>query len=401
MARTVLKANNATAHAARLARVEVIPAFPITPSTLFPEQISTFVANGEMDCQFVPMESEHSAMSAAIGASATGVRTCTATASQGLALMHEMLFIASGMRLPIVMVVGNRALSAPINIWGDHSDTMSERDTGWMQFYAEKNQEALDLTLMAFKIGEDNRVLLPAMIGMDAFALTHTMEVLDMPEQQDVDAFLPKYNPTHCFLDPARPMSIGTFASPDYYMEFKLAQELAMERASKVIDSIFSDFEKRFGRKYSKSSGYKTEDAEIILMTIGSMTGTARAAIDEMRKEGIKAGLLKLTVYRPFPTEELYSLVKNAKALAVIERAYSYGSSGPVFSDLCAAFQKKEKKPLLLNYIIGLGGRDILVSDFKSISSKAQATLKSGKPQDKSEWINVDQEAVERGETRQ
>ena len=232
----VIKGNMATALGAKLARTEVIPAYPITPSTLFPEKISEYVANGEMDCQFVLVESEHSAMSACIGASATGARTCTSTASQGLALMHEMLFIASGMRLPIVVAVGNRALSAPINIWCDHQDSISERDTGWMQFYAEKNQEALDLMIMAFKIAEDKRVLLPAMVGLDAFVLTHTMEAVDIPEQEDVDKFLPSYTPPFGVLDPAKPMTFGSFGTPDYYMEFKYAQTKALEDSEKVID---------------------------------------------------------------------------------------------------------------------------------------------------------------------
>lgn len=398
MAKAVMKANNATAVAAKLARVEVVPAFPITPSTLFPEQISAFVANGEMDCQFIPMESEHSAMSAAIGASAAGVRTCTATASQGLALMHEMLFIASGMRLPIVMAVGNRALSAPINIWGDHSDTMSERDTGWIQLYAEKNQEALDLMLAAFKVAEDKAVLLPAMVGMDAFVLTHTMEVIDVPEQGEADDFLPRYEPTHCKLDPSEPMTIGAFATPEYYMEFKLAQEKAMERASKTIDNVFIDFKKRFGRELSKVSGYKTEDAEIILLTIGSMTGTARAAIDEMRAKGLKAGLAKMTVYRPFPIAELLAITKNAKALAVVERAYSYGMTGPLFADVAAAFSNQKDPPMLQSYIIGLGGRDIHPSHFITIAQKAEGLMRKGQAQEKSEWINVDEQSVDESE---
>jgi pyruvate ferredoxin oxidoreductase alpha subunit len=398
MVKEVIKGNFATAVAAKLARAEVIPAYPITPSTLFPEQISEFVNNGEMKCEYIPVESEHSAMSACIGASATGVRTCTATSSQGLALMHEMLFIASGMRLPIVMPVANRALSAPINIWGDHSDTMAERDVGWLHFYAQTNQECLDLTLIAFKVSENKKILLPSMIGLDAFVLTHTMEPVDIPEQEKVDAFLPKYESPYCWLDPARPMTIGSFGTPEYYMEFKLAEELAMERSSGVIDEVFADFERRFGRRYQKVVGYRTEDADVIMVMIGSMYGTAKAAVDEMRKKGVKAGLVKMTVYRPFPTKELYSLVKNAKALAIVERAYSYGLGGPLFADISGAIYNMDKKPMMLNYIIGLGGRDIVPKDFETIYDKVKPSLDAGKVQKQVEWIKVDAEAVREAE---
>ncbi|MEW5937340.1 MAG: pyruvate ferredoxin oxidoreductase [Candidatus Thermoplasmatota archaeon] len=395
MPKEMVKGNFATAVAAKLARAEVVPAYPITPSTLFPEQISEFVANGEMETQFVPVESEHSAMSACIGASAAGARTCTATSSQGLALMHEVLFIASGMRLPIVMAVANRALSAPINIWGDHSDTMAERDAGWIHFYAERNQEALDLMLIGFKVAEDKRVLLPAMVGLDAFVLTHTIEPVDIPEQTEVDLFLPRYSSPYCTLDPAHPMTIGSFATPEHYMEFKLAQERAISRASLVIDEVLRDFEKRFGRRYQKVSGYRTDDAEIILLTIGSMTGTARVAVEELRAQGNKVGAAKLTVYRPFPHMELHEILRRAKAVAVVERAYSYGCAGPLYSDLGGAFCNMEKRPLLLNYVIGLGGRDIVVEDFKRIYADASAKLASGKPQRLIEWIDVDHAAVE------
>lgn len=391
MVKEMVKGNFATAVAAKLARAEVVPAYPITPSTLFPEQISEYVANGEMETQFVPVESEHSAMSACIGASAAGVRTCTATSSQGLALMHELLFIASGMRLPIVMVVANRALSAPINIWGDHSDTMAERDAGWMQCYAERNQEALDLMLIGFKVAEDRRVLLPVMVGLDAFVLTHTIEPVEIPEQADVDIFLPRYSSPYCTLDPAHPMTIGSFVTPEHYMEFKLAQERAMTRASSVINEVFKEFEEIFGRRYQKVSGYRTEDADIILLTIGSMTGTARAAVDELRAQGHKAGVVKLTVYRPFPLLELHGMLGRAKAVAVVERAYSYGCAGPLYSELGSACYSLERRPLLLNYIIGLGGRDIVIEDFKRIYSDAAAKAASTKPERLIEWVNVEE----------
>jgi pyruvate ferredoxin oxidoreductase alpha subunit len=390
--KTVIKGNMATALGAKLARAEVVPAYPITPSTLFPEKISEYVANGEMDCQFVLVESEHSAMSACIGASATGARTCTSTASQGLALMHEMLFIAAGMRLPIVVAVGNRALSAPINIWCDHQDSISERDTGWMQFYAEKNQEALDLMIMAFKIGEDKRVLLPAMVGLDAFVLTHTMEAVDVPEQEDVDKFLPKYNAPFGVLDPAKPMTFGSFGTPDYYMEFKYTQTKALEDSEKVIDEVFAQFKEAFGREYQKINQYRTDDADIILVTLGSMSGTARAAVDKMREAGKKVGCAKMTVYRPFPAKELVEMAENTKVLAIVDRDISPGFGGAVFGEAATQFINAEQKPILMNFIVGLGGRDITIPDFESMAQKAENAIESGKPENLIEWINLNEE---------
>ena len=390
--RDVIKGNMATALGAKLARTEVIPAYPITPSTLFPEKISEYVADGEMDTQLILVESEHSAMSACIGASATGARTCTATASQGLALMHEMLYIASGMRLPIVVAVANRALSAPINIWCDHQDSISERDTGWMQFYAEKNQEALDLMIIAFRVAEDKRVLLPAMVGLDAFVLTHTMEAVDIPEQGDVDKFLPPYTPLFGVLDPEKPMTFGSFGTPDYYMEFKYAQTKALEDSESVIDEIFAQFKDTFGREYKKIKTYRTEDADVILVTLGSMSGTARAAVDKMREEGKKVGAAKMTVFRPFPTKELMEMSKNAKVLAVVDRDISPGFGGAVFGEAAAIYVNESNKPLLMNFIVGLGGRDITIPDFETMVEKAEKAQEAGAPERLVDWINLNEE---------
>ncbi len=392
----VVKGNFATAVAAKLARVDVVPAYPITPSTLFPEQISQYVANGEMDAELLLTESEHSAMSAAIGASASGARVATSTASQGLKLMSEMLFIASGMRLPIVVAVGNRALSAPINIWCDHSDTMAERDSGWMQFYAESNQAALDLMLMAFKIAEDHRVLLPAMVGLDAFVLTHTMEGVDVPLQEEVDDFLPPYKPVYT-LNVNNPMTFGSFGTPAHYMEFKYQQWEAMKSARKVIDEVFADFERKFGRKYEKVSEYRTDDAEIIFITMGSVSGTARAAVDRLRERGIKAGAAKIVVFRPFPLERIKDIAKKAEVLAVLDRAVSFGISGPVFTDIAGALTNEEEKPMLLDFIIGLGGRDITFRDFFEMAEIAKKTMKAGKVDDPVHWINLRKELLEGG----
>ena len=384
----VVKGNFATAVAAKLARVDVVPAYPITPSTLFPEQISTYIANGEMDAELLLTESEHSAMSAAIGASASGARVATATASQGLKLMSEMLFIASGMRLPIVTAVGNRALSAPINIWCDHQDTIAERDSGWLQFYAENNQNALDLMLMAFKISEDRRVLLPSMVGLDAFVLTHTMEGVDVPLQEEVDEFLPPYKPVYT-LDVKNPMTFGSFGTPAHYMEFKYQQWEAMEKAQKVIDEVFSEFYEKFGRKYEKVSEYRTDDADIIILTMGSMSGTARAAVDSMREKGIKVGAAKLTVFRPFPFREIKMLARKAKVLAVADRNISFGFGGAVFAEIAGALINEKEKPMLIDFIIGLGGRDITQEDFYKIAEISKDAIEKGKVEKMVHWINL------------
>ncbi len=388
----MLRGNESTAYAAKLARVQVIPAYPITPSTLFPEKVSELIANGEMDAEFLPVESEHSALSAAIGAAATGARAMTATASQGLALMHEMLFIASGMRLPIVMAIGNRALSAPVNIWADQQDSIAERDSGWLHFYAETNQEALDLTLIAFKVAEDDRVLLPVLMGMDAFVLTHTMEPVNVPEQKDVDEFLGEKKINYPVLDPKKPATFGAFVFPEHYMEFRLSQFVAMEHAKKVIDEVFDHFYKKFNRKYEKVQGFMHEDADILIITMGSMTGTARETVRKLREKGEKVGLLKITVFRPFPKEEIVSLTKNAKMLAVVDRNISPGFGGAIFTEIAATFVNIKEKPKMMNFILGLGGRDIRIEDFIEIYEKAKRGI--NEKFQEINWINVDFDAV-------
>jgi len=389
-----IKGNMATAMGAKLCRPNVIPAYPITPSTLFPEKMSEFVADGELDASMINVESEHSAMSACIGAAATGARVCTASASQGVALMHEMLFIASGMRLPMVMAVGNRALSAPINIWCDHQDTVASKDSGWLQFYAENNQEGLDLMINAFRIGEDKRVLLPVMVGIDAFVLTHTIEGVDVPAQEDVDDFLPPYEPPHGKLDPKEPATFGSFGTPEYYQEFKQAQVEAIEGSRDVIDEVFDEYEEKFGREYNKATPYYCDDAEIVLITMGSMTGTAREAVKKLRKEGKKVGLIKLTVFRPFPSPELKEILSGVKGVAVIDRNISPGAYGAMYSDLAAAYTNEKEKPILKNFITGLGGREIFVKNFEEMyemTKKAVDTGNLGKPV---EWINVNEDVL-------
>ena len=391
--RIVMKANEAAAWAAKLAKPKVIAAFTITPSTLVPEKISEFVANGELDAEFIKVESEHSAISACVGASAAGVRTFTATASQGLALMHEILFIAAGMRLPIVIAVGNRALSAPINIWNDWQDTISERDTGWLQFYAENNQEALDLILMAFKVAEDERVLLPAMVGFDAFILTHTVEPVEIPDQEVVDEFLGEYEPKHAYVDPKRPITQGTLAFPAHYMEARYTVWEANENARKVIDEVFAEFEKRFGRKYQKVEEYRTDDAEIIFVTMGSLAGTVKDYVDNLREKGIKVGAAKLTVYRPFPVEEVRALAKKAKVLALLEKNVTFSVGGALFQDFSRALINESEKPIVLDFILGLGGRDVTFQNLDEVLAISQKAL-NGEKVDEVNWIGLRKEIL-------
>jgi len=397
MMKTMLRGNEAVAYAFKLAKINVFPMFPITPSTLVPEMISKFVANGELDAEFIPLDSEHSAISAAIGASLKGARVGTATASQGLALMHEILFIASGMRLPIVMGIGNRALSAPINIWCDHQDTMAERDAGWLQFYAESNQESLDLILMAFKISEDKRVLLPSMVGLDAFVLTHTMEPVDIPEQSKVDEFLGEFKARYRTLDTKNPATFGAFGSPRHYMEFRYAQHFAMERAKHVIDEVFKEFGEKFGRNYSKINEEFTEDADIVFITMGSCSGTAREFIKMKRKEGKKIGLIKITVFRPFPKDEIRKALKGKKVVAVIERNFSPGFGGAVYGEVRATMYG-ETETKIIDFIVGLGGRDITFQTFEKVLEIAEKSLEG--EVEKINWIEVDKEAVEKEEMK-
>ena len=373
-----LKCNEAAAYAAKLSKPDVVSAYPITPSTTVPEQISEFVADGKMEAEFIPVESEHSAMSGCIGASASGSRAFTATASQGLALMSEMLYIAAGMRLPISMAIGNRSLSAPINIWCDHQDMMAQRDTGWMQMYAENNQEAFDLIINSYKVAENEDVLLPAMTGFDAFILTHTVEPVEIYDEEKVDDFLGEYNPSHAYVDTEDPITQGTLGTPEYYMEFRKETWDAMNNARDVFKDVFNEFEDKFGRSYDLVEKYRTDDAEIVFISMGSVTGTIKDAIDELREEGIKAGLAKLTVYRPFPIDEIKEIAKGAKALAVAEKNISFGSSGAVYHDVNRTIANMSSRPISLDFIIGLGGRDVRIDDIKEIANLSQDAIEKG-----------------------
>jgi pyruvate ferredoxin oxidoreductase alpha subunit len=377
-----IEVSRAIAIAAKLANVDVVSAYPITPQTHIVEDIAELVANGELDAAFIPVESEHSAMSACLGAAATGARTFTATAGQGLELMHEVLYVASAMRLPIVMAVANRALSAPLSIWGDHSDVMAARDTGWIQIFVANGQETFDNVLCAFRIAEDRRVLLPVMVNLDGFHLTHMIEPIYIPEQSEVDKFLPP-NQYPLPLDPDKPITMGAFAPPDIYTEVKKAQQVNLTAAKEVILQCWKEFGDCFDRHYSPVESYRCKKAKVLLLTMGSFGETAMRAVDSLRDEGKEVGLIKLLLWRPFPFEEIRQAVRHAEVLIVLDRAISFGGpGGPVCSEIRSALYNENKKPKVIGFVGGLGGRDISPDGFKQIINRGIEISQTGSEQE-------------------
>ncbi len=361
---------------------DVIAAYPITPQTHIVEHLAELVANGELDAEFIPVESEHSAMSACLGSAAAGARTFTATAGQGLELMHEVLYVASAMRLPVVMTVANRALSAPLSVWGDHSDAMAVRDTGWIQIFTENGQEVVDNVLCAFRIAEDRKVLLPVMIHLDGFNLSHMIEPILLPEHSEVDRFLPP-NQYPLPLDPKKPVAMGDFGPPIIYTEAKWAQEVNLKASKEMILRIWQEFADIFGRHYSPVECYHSEQAKVLLLTVGSFGETAMMAIDRMRKEDRDIGLLKLRLWRPFPFEEIRQAVKDADVLIVLDRALSFGGpGGPVCSEIRSALYGEEKKPKVISFVGGLGGRAIDVAGFEYIINRGIEISQTGSEQE-------------------
>jgi pyruvate ferredoxin oxidoreductase alpha subunit len=368
--RVGLEVTVAVAEAVALCRIDMAGVYPITPQSHIAEHLSTLVADGKLDAEFVTVESEHSAMSAVIGASGAGARSYTATSSQGLMLMHELLPIASAMRLPITMAIANRAVSGPLNILNDHSDIMPQRDAGWIVVFAENGQEAIDLSIQAFKIAEHKDVMLPVSVNIDGFQLTHMVEPVEMPTQEEVDQFLPPFVP-HATLHPARPVTMGAFAMSDYFTEIMKAKDEAVKNSKKVILDVWDEWAKIFDRSYKPVETYQADDADFLILTMGSMGETAQLAIDELRVKGVKAGLVKLRLWRPFPFAEIKAAVKNAKKLIVTDRAVSFGGpGGPVFSEIKSALYAETRRPAIYNYIYGLGGRDVTVHDFVGMFEK-------------------------------
>ncbi|RZN38344.1 MAG: pyruvate ferredoxin oxidoreductase [Methanophagales archaeon ANME-1-THS] len=374
-----LEGSFAIAEAVRMANVDVISAYPITPQTHIVERLAEMIADGVLDAEFICVESEHSAMSACVGASAAGARVFTCSASQGLELMHEVLYIPSSMRLPVVAVAANRALSAPLSVWCDHSDAMAIRDIGWIQVFAENNQQALDLQVCAYRTAEDKEVLFPAMVHIDGFYLSHVIEGVMLPDEEEVAHFIPDYR--HPFvLDPENPVSMGCYGPPFIYPEAKKAQEVDFQSTKPKIQEIWNEFGETFGRYYLPVETYRMEDARSALLTMGSSGETAMLAVDELRREGKEVGLIRLRLWRPFPFKELREAVKDLELLVVLDRALSFGMGGPVCSEVKSALYDKRKDLNIVGFIAGLGGRDITIEAFKHMVDRARARVKAVEP---------------------
>jgi pyruvate ferredoxin oxidoreductase alpha subunit len=389
--RLALAGDEAVAYAVKQSDVDVVAAYPITPQTIIVEKFSEYVANGEVETEFVCVESEHSAMAASLAASVTGARAFTATASAGLALMHEMLFVTSGCRAPVVMAVANRALSAPLNIHGDQSDSMAARDSGWVQLYVENAQEAYDSIIQAFKIAENFEVLLPVMVGLDGFTLSHTLENVEALSDDVVKGFVGERKFPNVLthegkmapfkLDPDNPMTMGPIALQNYYFEFKRQQEEGMQNALSVIKQVNNEFAAVSGRSYGNGlvEAYCLDDAEVATVCVGSTSGTVKTIVDELRQEGVKAGLLRLRTFRPFPVEEVRSALGSVKAVAVMDKSLSFGGNGgAVFHEVRSALYDAVSRPLIVNFIYGLGGRDAKPVELRRIFENLQRVLRSG-----------------------
>ena len=385
-----MSGNEAVAYAIRQVNPDVMPAFPITPSTEIPQMVSTYIANGEMDTEFIPVESEHSSMSATIGAEAAGARSMTATSSCGLAFMWEELLVAASNRLPLVLTLVNRTLSGPININCDHSDGMGARDTGWIQIYAENNQEAYDNFIQAFPIAEDKRVHLPVMVCQDGFITSHAVENIVLEDDAAVKDFVGEYHPEEFLLNPGKPIAVGPYAVSNYSMEAKYNQEQAMIRSKEVVKEIAARFKEKFGRGFDLFEEYRTEDADYIMLIMGSAAGTAKQAVDELREAGIKAGVLKLRLFRPFPAEEIAKALSGCRAVAIMDRCESYnGHGGPLASEVPAALYNAKVYIEAVSYVYGLAGRDFTVETAKDIFDQLQDIAEGKRPAVQNTYVGL------------
>ena len=389
MTQIVDTANHIAGYAAKAARVKVVAAYPITPQTTVVEKIADFVESGQMDAEYIRVESEHSAMVACIGAAAAGVRTFTATSSHGLALMHEALHWASGSRLPIVMAVVNRAMGAPWSIMPDLSDSLSQRDTGWMQFYCADNQEVFDTIIQAYKLCENEQVFLPAMICLEGFILSHTTAPVNISNQEEVDAFLPAYK-SGWMLDVDRPYSHANLVSPEYYMEFRYMIQEAMENAKQLIPKIDKEYGKQFGREYGGMiEKYECDDADLVMLTMGTMGSEAKLTVDKLRNEGYKVGSARLRVYRPYPVEEILKLAKNVQMISTIDRHISFGMEGFLGSETKAALFSQKDRPMIASFIAGLGGRDVTADSIERMAQKSLKSMREGRLEKTTEWFDL------------
>lgn len=385
-----MSGNEAVSYAIRQINPDVMPAFPITPSTEIPQMVSSYIANGEIDTEFIPVESEHSAMSAAIGAEAAGARSLTATSSAGLALMWEELLLAASNRMPLVLALVNRTLSGPININCDHTDGMGARDTGWIQIYAENNQEAYDNFIQAYPIAEHADVHLPVMICQDGFITSHAVENIELLDDETVKQFVGEYHPQQYLLNPGNPVAVGPYSASAYVMEVRKNQETAMEHAKAVILKVAQEFAKIAGRSYGLFEEYRTEDAEYLMLLIGSAAGTAKQAADDLRGRGVKAGVIKLRVFRPFPAKELAEAMKNCKMAAIMDRCESYnGNGGPLGCEVDAALFRNKIGIETVNYIYGLGGRDFTVEDVYAVFQEMEDAVKNQTAMEPFQYIGL------------
>ena len=374
-----LSGNEAAATAMKQINPDVVAAFPITPSTEIPQYFSTFVSNGTVDTEFVAVESEHSAMSACIGAEAAGSRAMTATSANGLSLMWEMIYIASSMRLPIVMSLVNRAVSGPLNIHNDHSDAMGVRDAGWIMLFSENNQEAYDNLLMAHRIAEHKDVMLPLMVCQDGFITSHSIENIELVDDKQVKEFVGQYKPEHYLLNKKEPMAMGPLDVQTYLFEHKYQQANAMRAAKKVVKEVSEEFEKITGRKYSFFEEYKLEDAEVAIVCMNSTAGTTKYVVDNLREKGIKAGLLKIRMFRPFPTEEIAKSLSKLKSIAVLDKADPVnGAGGALFTDVASSMYVGKANVPMVNYIYGIGGRDTTAKDIEGVFEDLEEIAKTG-----------------------
>lgn len=374
-----LSGNEAIATAMRQINPDVFAMFPITPSTEIPQYFAQYVADGKVDTEFICVESEHSSMSACIGAEAAGCRAITATSSAGLAYMNEVLYVAASARLPIVLAVACRALTGPININHDYSDSMAVRDSGFIQIYAENNQEAYDNYLQAHRIAETADVRLPVMICEDGFITSHALENIELESDEDVRAFVGEYHPENYLLKHDNPLAVGPYGTSPYYMEARVAQAEAMKNAKRAILDVAADFERTFGRKYGFFEEYRMEDAEIALALMGSSAGTAKAAVDELRRAGVKAGLVKIRVFRPFPGEELAAALGHCQAVAVLDKSEGFsGCGGPLFAETASACINLSQRPKMVDIVYGLGGRDFTVDQAKRVFARLEKIVKTG-----------------------
>ena len=388
-----LSGNEATAIAMRQINPDVVAAFPITPSTEIPQYFSTFVSNGSVDTEFVAVESEHSAMSACIGAEAAGARAMTATSANGLSLMWEMIYIASSLRLPIVMSLVNRAVSGPLNIHNDHSDAMGVRDSGWIMLFSENNQEAYDNLIMAHKIAENKDVLLPLMVCQDGFITSHSIENIELIEDEKVKEFVGKYKPAHYLLNDKEPMAIGPMDLQAYLFEHKYQQAEAMRNAKKVILEVAKEFEKMTGRKYDLFEEYRLDDAEIAVVCMNSTAGTTKDVVDSLREKGIKAGMLKVRVFRPFPAEEIAKSLSHLKAVAVLDKADSLnGAGGALFEDVVSGMYVNGNNVKALSYVYGIGGRDTTTKEIEQVYTDLQEVADSGKVENPYRYLGLRKE---------